>query len=306
VQRYLLGRLAQSFGVLCGVLLLVFFMVRVTGDPAALMVSREAPPEAIEEFREVMGFNRPLPVQFGSFLSGALVGDFGNSLHYRTPALPLILQRLPATIQLAAVAMLIAATLALPLGLLAGARPGSIWDALARAVGLIGQSVPNFWLALLMIVVFAVNLRWFPSFGRDEWRSVIMPAFVLGLGPMGQMVRLMRSAVLEIRNDDYIRTAYGKGLPSQIVYGRHILRNAAIPIISVLGVQFGYLLGGSIYIETIFAWPGIGRLIAEAVAGRDFPLVQAIALFTSLVVIVLNILTDIAYALVDPRIRYGS
>jgi ABC-type dipeptide/oligopeptide/nickel transport system permease component len=306
VQRYLLSRLAQSALVLCGVLLLVFFMVRVTGDPAALMVSRESSPEALEAFRESMGFNRPLLVQFGSFLRGALVGDFGNSLHYRTPALPLILERLPATVQLAAVAMLIAMALALPLGLLAGARPGSVWDVLARAVGVIGQSVPNFWLALIMIVVFAVNLRWFPSFGRDEWRSVIMPAFVLGLGPMGQMVRLTRSAVLEIRNDDYIRTAYGKGLPTQIVYGRHILRNAAIPIISVMGVQFGYLLGGSIYIETIFAWPGIGRMIAEAVAGRDFPLVQAIALFTSIVVIGLNILTDIAYALIDPRIRYGS
>lgn len=306
MQRYLLSRLAQSALVLCGVLLLVFFMVRVTGDPAALMVSRESSPEALEAFRESMGFNRPLLVQFGSFLRGALAGDFGNSLHYRTPALPLILERLPATVQLAAVAMLIAMVLALPLGLLAGARPGSVWDALARAVGVIEQSVPNFWLALIMIVVFAVNLRWFPSFGRDEWRSVIMPAFVLGLGPMGQMVRLMRSAVLEIRNDDYIRTAYGKGLPTQIVYGRHILRNAAIPIISVMGVQFGYLLGGSIYIETIFAWPGIGRMIAEAVAGRDFPLVQAIALFTSIVVIGLNILTDIAYALIDPRIRYGS
>ncbi len=306
MQRYLLSRLAQSILVLCGVFLLVFFMVRVTGDPAALMVSREASPETLAAFREAMGFDRPLLVQFGSFISRAMVGDFGDSLHYRSPALPLILQRLPATFQLAAVAMLIAMVLALPLGLLAGARPGSVWDGLARIVGVIGQSVPNFWLALIMIVVFAVNLRWFPSFGRDEWRSVLMPAFVLGLGPMGQMVRLMRSAVLEIRNDDYIRTAYGKGLPTHVVYGRHILRNAALPIVSVIGVQFGYLLGGSIYIETIFSWPGIGRMIAEAVAGRDFPLVQAIALFTSIVVIALNILTDIAYALIDPRIRYGS
>ena len=306
MQRFLFARIIQSILVLFGVVLLVFVMVRLTGDPAALMVSREASPETVAAFREQMGFNRPLLVQFVDFVRGALAGDFGDSLHYRTPALPLILDRLPATVQLASVAMLIAASVALPLGLVGGARPGSVWDALARAVGLMGQSIPNFWLALIMIIVFAVWLGWFPSFGRDEWKSVIMPAFVLGLAPMGQMVRLMRSAVMEIRSEDYIRTAYGKGLPSRTVYTRHILRNAAMPLVSVLGVQFGYLLGGSIYIETIFAWPGLGRMVAEAVAGRDFPLVQAIALFTSVVVIALNILTDVAYAVIDPRIRYGS
>jgi ABC-type dipeptide/oligopeptide/nickel transport system permease component len=306
VLRYLVSRIIQSILVLFGVMVLVFFMVRLTGDPASLMVSREASPETVAAVREQMGFDRPLLVQFWDFISGVVVGDFGSSLHYRAPALSLILERLPATIQLATVAMLMALGIALPLGLLGGARPGSIWDALARAIGLFGQSIPNFWLALIMIIVFAVHLRWFPSFGRDNWRSVILPAFVLALAPMGQMVRLMRSSVLEIRSEDYIRTAYSKGLPTRVVYARHILRNAAIPLVSVLGIQFGYLLGGSIYIETIFAWPGIGRMIADAVAGRDFPLVQAIALFTSVIVVVLNLMTDIIYALLDPRIRYGS
>jgi len=306
MHHYLFARTIQSILVLFGVLVLVFFMVRLTGDPAALMLSREASPEAVAAFREQMGFNRPVVVQFADFLRRAAGGDFGSSLRYRTPAFQMILERLPATLQLAGVAMLIAVGVAIPLGLIGGARPGSIWDTLARVVGLLGQSVPNFWLALIMILVFAVRLRWLPSFGRDEWRSVLMPAFVLGLAPMGQLVRLMRSAVLEIRGEDFIRTAYSKGLATHVVYQRHILRNAIMPLISVFGVQFGYLLGGSIYIETIFAWPGIGRMIAEAVAGRDFPLVQAIALFSSLVVVGLNILTDLAYALIDPRIRYGT
>ena len=306
VQRYLVSRIVQSFLVLLGVVLIVFFMVRVTGDPTSLMVSREASAETVAAFREAMGFNRPLLAQFGSFVGNAVQGDFGRSLLYKSAALPLILERLPATIQLAATAMLMAVVIAVPLGILGGARRGSVWDAAARTVGLLGQAVPNFWLALIMIIVFAVKLRWFPAFGRDSFKSVIMPAFVLGLAPMGQMVRLMRSAVLDVRGEDYIRVAYSKGLPVGVIYARHILRNAAMPLISVLGVQFGYLLGGSIYIETIFAWPGLWRMVAEAVSGRDFPLVQAIALFSSLIVVALNLCTDIAYALIDPRIRYGS
>jgi ABC-type dipeptide/oligopeptide/nickel transport system permease component len=306
VQRFLLARVAQSILVLVGVMLLVFFMVRLTGDPAALMVSREASRETVDAFRKAMGFDRPLLIQFIDFIGRTIVGDFGTSLHYGTPTLPLILERLPATIQLASAAMLMALLIAIPLGLIGGARPGSFWDGLARAVGLVGQSVPSFWLALVMIIVFAVQLRWFPAFGRDEFKSVIMPAFVLGLAPMGQMVRLMRSSVLEIKGEDYIRTAYSKGLSAGVIYTKHILRNATIPLVSLLGVQFGYLLGGSIYIETIFAWPGLGRMIAEAVAGRDFPLIQAIALFVSVVVVTLNLLTDFVYGLIDPRIRYGG
>lgn len=305
MQRYLLSRLIQSALILVGVLLLVFLMVRVTGDPASLMVSREASPEQREAFREAMGFNRPLLVQFGDFVRGAVVGDFGNSLHHRRPALDLIVDRLPATVELAGAALLLALVIAIPLGLIGGSNPGTPVDSLGRAVGLIGQTIPNFWLALILILVFAVNLGWFPSFGRDTPKSVILPAFALGLATMGQLVRLTRSAVLEIRSEDYIRTAQSKGLSRSAISFNHVFRNAAIALVSVIGVQFGYLLSGSIYIETIFSWPGLGNLLAQAVAGRDFPLVQAIAFFTSLVVIALNLLTDVAYALIDPRIRYG-
>ncbi len=306
MQRYFISKLGQSVLLLFGVLLLVFVMVRITGDPAALMMPREASPEDVEAFREAMGFNRPLPLQFVDFLSGAIVGDFGNSLHFKTPAMPMVLARLPATVQLAGVGLLMAIVVGIPLGLVGGFTPGSLVDSVGRGLALLGQSIPNFWLALIMILFFAVRLGWFPSFGRDYWNSVIMPAFVLGLPTMGQIVRLTRSAVLEIRGEDFIRTANSKGLEPGTIYTKHVLRNVAIPLVSVIGVQFGYMLGGSIYIETIFAWPGIGQLLEQSIGWRDFPLVQAIAIFTSLVVLAINLFTDVAYAVIDPRIRYDT
>jgi ABC-type dipeptide/oligopeptide/nickel transport system permease component len=306
MYRYFLVRLVQSVVLLFGVLLLVFAMVRVTGDPARLMMPREASPEQIEAFREAMGFNRPMIVQFLDFISGAVVGDFGKSLHFKIPALSLVLERLPATVELASVGLLMAVVVAIPLGLIGGFNPGSFIDSLGRGLALLGQSIPNFWLALVMILFFAVKLGWFPSFGRDDWKSVIMPAFVLGLPTMGQLVRLTRSAVLEVRGEDFIRTAHSKGLEPKVIYTKHVLRNVAIPLVSVIGVQFGYMLGGSIYIETIFAWPGMGQLIEQAIGWRDFYLVQAIAFFTSLVVLAINLLTDVAYTVIDPRIRYGN
>ncbi|RME77563.1 MAG: ABC transporter permease [Chloroflexi bacterium] len=306
MYRYFLAKIGQSVLLLFGVIVLVFFMVRLTGDPASLMMSRNASPEQMEAFRERMGFNRPVYVQFADFFTGALVGDFGNSLHFKSPALPLVLERLPATVQLAVVGLLIAMFIGIPLGLLGGFQPGSAIDSIGRGLALLGQSIPNFWLALIMILFFAVRLGWFPSFGRDRWDSVIMPAFVLGLPTLGQLVRLTRSAVLEIRSADFIRTAYSKGLEPRVIYAKHVFRNVAIPLVSVIGVQFGYMLGGSIYIESIFAWPGMGQLLEQAIGWRDFPLVQAIAVFTSVVVLALNIFTDLAYAIIDPRIRYGS
>lgn len=306
MQRYFLSRLGQSILLIFGVLLLVFAMVRVTGDPATLMMSREASPEDLEAFRERMGFNDPVLVQFGRFMSGAVVGDFGDSLHFKTPAMPMVLERLPATLQLALTALVIAVVVGIPLGLVGGFNPGSFIDNIARGLALLGQSVPNFWLALIMISYFAVNLRWFPTFGRDELKSVIMPAFVLGLPVMGQIVRMTRSAVLEIRGEDFIRTAHSKGLELNTIYTKHVFRNVAIPLVSVIGIQFGYLLGGSIYIEAIFAWPGMGQLLEQSIGWRDFPLVQALAVFTAVVVLGLNLLTDMTYAVIDPRIRYGK
>lgn len=315
MSRYLFSRIIQSILLLLGVLLLVFFMMRLTGDPTSLMVAREATPEQRAAARAQLGFDRPLAVQLAAFLMGALQGDFGRSLRYGRPATALIFERLPATVELATTALLFSMLLGIPIGLIAGVRPGTVWDWLGRTIGLLGQTVPSFWLALMLIIVFAVNLRLLPSFGRETWEiccglrlptnTVILPAFALSVFTMGQLVRFTRSAVLEVRSEDYIRTARSKGLSDGMLYRRHILRNVAIPLISILGVQFGYLLSGSIYIETIFSWPGLGNLLAEAVGNRDFALVQALAFFTSMVVIVLNLLTDVAYAFADPRIRYG-
>jgi len=305
MQRYFLSKVGESILLLLGVMVLVFFLVRITGDPANLMASREATPETIQEIRQEWGFDRPLLVQFWDFVTGAAVLDFGKSYHFKTPAMPMVLERLPATVQLAAVGLLIAVSIGIPLGLIGGFNPGSAVDSIGRFFALLAQSIPNFWLALILILLFAVRLGLLPSFGRDEAASVIMPAFVLGLPVLGQMVRLTRSAVLEIRSEDFVRTAHSKGLQPRTIYVKHVLRNVAIPLISVIGVQFGYMLGGSIYIETIFAWPGIGQLLEQAIGWRDFPLIMAIAIFTSMVVLLLNLLTDVAYAVIDPRIRYG-
>jgi len=306
MTRYFLSKLGQSILLLVGVLALVFFMLRMTGDPTTLMVSRDASAEQVEAFREAMGFNRPLIVQFWDFFTSALVGDFGNSLRYRTPALPLVLERLPATVELAAFGLLIAIALGIPFGLIAGFTPGSIIDSVGRFLALMGQSIPNFWLGMILIVIFAQRLGWFPVFGRDQALSVILPGFVLGLPVMGQMIRLTRSTVLEVRNEDYIRTAYSKGLMQYTIYIKHVLRNVAPPLVSVAAVQFGYMLGGSIYIETIYSWPGMGQLLQQALGWRDFPLVQTITVFTSVIVLGLNLFTDFAYVLLDPRIRYGK
>lgn len=306
MRRHFLVKLSQSLVLLFCVLLLAFFMLRLTGDPVSLMMSRDASAEQVEAFREAMGFNRPLIVQLFDFIFKALQGDFGNSLHYRSPALDLVLGRLPATIELASVALLMALLTGVPFGLISGSRPGSFIDSVGRFLALMGQSIPNFWLGMILIVIFAQTLGWFPVFGRDEAKSVVLPAFVLSLASMGQIIRLTRSTVLEVRNEDYVRTAHSKGLKPSTIYIKHVLKIVAPVVISVAAVQFGYMLGGSIYIETIYAWPGIGQLLQQALGWRDFPLVQTITVFTSAVVLFLDLLTDFAYALLDPRIRYGK
>ncbi len=305
MQRYLFNRTIQSLFLLLGVLVIVFFLIRLTGDPTSLMVPKEAPAEQREAFRQAMGFNRPLPVQFLDYAVSIIQGDFGNSLRFRQSNLQLILERLPATFQLATAALLFAIVVAIPIGIIGGANPGSAVDSVGRALGLLGQTIPNFWLALIFIIVFAVNLGWFPSFGRDTTSSIVLPAIALGFASMGQLVRLTRSSVLEIRNEDYIRTARSKGISNFKIGLRHVFRNSALALVSVISIQYSYLLGGSIYIETIFSWPGLGNLLQQAVDGRDFPLVQAITFFISFFVIGLTLLTDVIYALIDPRIRYS-
>jgi peptide/nickel transport system permease protein len=302
---FILRRIGESLLLMLGVLLLVFFMVRMTGDPVSLILPMDAPASQREAFREAMGLNEPLYRQFLSFIGGALQGDLGRSLRLRQDNTELILQRLPATVELAFGALLFAVVVAVPLGMLGGMNPGTLVDKVARGVGLLGQTIPNFWLGMLLILLFAVTLRWLPSFGRDSLASLVLPAVALGFAGMGQLVRLTRSAVLEVRSADFIRAARSKGLKGSSVSFKHVLPNVAIPIVSVLGIQFTYLLGGSVYIEVIFAWPGLGTLLEGAIRDSDFPLVQAITIFISLFAISIHFLTDLLYGLLDPRVRTG-
>jgi peptide/nickel transport system permease protein len=303
MANYLVRRIGESLALILGVLILVFFMVRLTGDPVGLMLPKEAPPEQREAFAREMGLDQPLAVQFADYMGGVFRGDFGDSLRQRRPTLEIIGERLPATFELALAALFFAMLVAVPLGLAGGMRPGKPVDALARGVGLAGQTVPNFWLGMLLIVWFAVDLGWFPAFGRDDLSSIVLPAVALGFAGMGQLVRLTRSSVLEVRKSDYVRTAQAKGLRGRVVSLKHVLPNVAIPIISVMGIQFTYLLGGSVYIEVVFAWPGLGTLLETAIRDTDFPLVQAITIFLSLVAISIHLLTDLLYGVIDPRLR---
>ncbi len=284
-------------------LVIVFFTVRLTGDPVGLMVARNATPEQREAFRVAHGFDRPLAEQFLGYLGNALGGDLGKSLRLHLPNSELIMQRLPATMELALAALLLSLAVAVPLGIVSGVFPGSPMDLLARLIGLAGQTIPSFWLAMILILVFAVNLRLFPTFGRDSPQHLVLPAVALSVASMGQMVRLLRSAVLEVKQEHYIRTARAKGLSEIVITLRHVTPNALIPLVSVIGVNFTYMLGGSVYIETIFAWPGLGTLLNDAINDSDFPLVQAITIFIAAFAIALNLLTDIAYDLIDPRAR---
>lgn len=300
---FCLRRVCEAVMLLAGALALVFVLVRLTGDPVNLILPMEAPPAQREAFREALGLNRPLPAQFASFVLGALRGDLGQSLRLRRPNAELIAQRLPATLELALGALGFALLVALPLGIAAGMRPGTPIDALARLLGLAGQTLPNFWLGMLLIVLFSVNLRWLPSFGRDSLASLVLPSLALGFAVMGQLVRLTRAAVLEVRSAEFVRTARAKGLKAPAVSLKHVLPNIAISLLSVLGVQFTYLLGGSVYIEAVFAWPGLGTLLESAVRDSDYPLVQAITLLLALFAIAGHLLTDLLYGLIDPRVR---
>lgn len=298
-------RLGQSLLLLFGALVLVFWMVRLTGDPAALLIARDfASPEQLQEMRTALGLNDPLPVQFIRYTGDVLRGDLGYSLRFRQPVSEVIFAALPITLLLSTLAMAIALTVAIPLGVIGGVSPGSWKDSLARLVGLLGQATPTFWLALILIWVFAVNLRWLPSFGVDGPRSFILPAFALSIGAVGQLVRLTRSAVLEIRNEDYIRTARSKGLSPFTIGLHHIARNASIALVSVVGIQFTYLMAGSIYIESIFAIPGIGWMLNEAIRNRDFVLVQSLTLFIATFAVLIHLATDVIYSVLDPRIRH--
>jgi ABC-type dipeptide/oligopeptide/nickel transport system permease component len=298
-----------------GLMVLVFVLVRLSGDPITLLAPRDATPDQVAEIRAAYGLDKPVIAQFGEFVVDAVQLDFGTSIRYKQPVREVALERMPATIQLGLAALFIAVCFGIPFGVLAGVRAGSRTDGAVRGVALLGQTVPDFWLSLVLILVFAVNLQWFPPFGRNTFtiagitlpdESIVLPAVALALFPMAQLLRFTRSAVLEVVNEDYVRIARSKGMPARIVYPRYVLRNALIPLISVLSLQVGALISGSLYIENVFAWPGAGGLLAEAVSNRDIPLVQGLAFLGGVITIVFSVLADVLYSLADPRIRLGG
>jgi ABC-type dipeptide/oligopeptide/nickel transport system permease component len=305
-MQFLLRRLLQSLVVIAGITVVVFLMVHLSGDPVRLLVPADASQEDIDRLREQMGYNDPLYVQYGRFVGGLLRGDFGTSLRFQTPALPLLLERLPATMQLAVAALLISLAIAIPAGILAALYKDSALDFLAMLVALVGQSIPGFWLGLMLILLFAVQLGWLPTSGRGGLETLILPSFTLAMFYTGRLARLVRSSMLDVLHEDYIRTAHAKGLPRWLVIARHALKNASLPVVTIIGLEFGALLSGAVITETVFSWPGVGLLAVNAVLARDFPLVQAIVVFMAIVFVVVNLLIDVLYTKLDPRIRYSA
>ncbi|MFA5552026.1 MAG: ABC transporter permease [Trueperaceae bacterium] len=310
---YLVRRLLSSVPIVILITLVVFMVMQVLpGDPAVMILGTEATPESLAATRERLGLNRPLHVQYLSWLGNALRGDLGNSMIDNRPVMGAIANALPVTLQIAVISLLMAMLVGLPAGIISAVRRGGVADAFASLIALSGISLPGFWAALLLMYVFALRFDWLPSSGfvrpgEDLWLSLqhsILPAIALSLRPAGVFMRLLRSSMLDVIRSDYVRTAKAKGLGNQVVVLRHALRNALVPLVTVLGVEFSSLLGNVVVIDTIFAVPGFGRLIYNSFLRMDFVTMQSLLLLFALIVIVINYLTDLSYSLLDPRIRY--
>jgi len=305
MRRYLLRRALGAIPVLLGVATLVFLLLHLLPTDAVIdrVVGETAPPEQREALRRELGLDRPLVVQYGIYLAGLMHGDLGESLEHDRPVLSLILERLPATLLLAAAASLVAVAVALPAGMAAAWRRGSWLDRGATAVSMVGLSMPNFWLGPLLILAFAVQLDWLPVSGMSGPASAVLPAVTLGTSMAAYLARMVRGSILEELGGDYVRSARAKGMTERAVFWRHLLPNSMIPVVTVLALQLGMLLTGAIITETIFAWPGVGQLILGAIDFRDYPLVQGCVLFIAASYLAMNLLADVTYAALDPRIR---
>ncbi len=304
MPRYLLARLFAALWVSLGVVTLVFSLIHwVPGDPVEVMMGEAGSGADREAMRHALGLDRPLGQQWLHFVGGLFQGDLGHSLYNQMPVSALLLPRLVATAELAAAALAVALLLALPLGLLAAARRASVWDTLGSGFSLLGVSIPNFWLGPLLVLVFSLGLGWFPVSGRDGWASLVLPALTLGTALAAILARMIRGSLLEVMGEDFIRTAKAKGLSPWRIWVGHGLRNAGLPVLTVLGMQLGALLGGAVVTESVFSWPGLGTLLIEAIQRRDYPVVQGTVLLISLSYVLINLLTDLLSARIDPRIR---
>jgi peptide/nickel transport system permease protein len=301
---YIVKRLAEAVVVCFGISVITFLLLHVAGDPVVLLLSIESKAEDAVLLRKTLGLDQPIYVQYWIFLKGLLRLDFGQSLFIREPALTLVMERFPATIQLTMAGMVFAVLISIPLGVLAAIRRYSLLDNLCTMLAVSGQAMPIFWLGLMLIILFSVQLKILPASGRGTFLHLLMPAFTLGAALAPITMRMTRSKMLDILSQDYVRTARAKGLREQIVLFRHAFLNACIPIVTILGLQFGRLLGGAIVTETVFAWPGLGSLAVSAIRNFDYPLAQAAILTMALIVVLVNLAVDIAVGYLDPRIRF--
>ncbi len=302
--RYVIKRLGQTVVVLVGVTLFVFIILRLTGDPVSFMLEPGAGAEAEARLRAALGLDKPLPVQYWLFLKNAIRLDFGDSYYYNQPAMSLILEHMPATLQLAASSLLVAILWAVPCGILSAIKRNSALDAAVRFFSMLGQSIPTFWLGLLLMLCFSVRLGWLPSFGYGSWKNLIMPVIALSTHSGASIARLMRSGMLDVLGKEFITAIKAKGVGKKILIGRHALKNSISSVLTIVGMQFASLMGGSIVIENVFSWPGVGKLLVRSISTRDFNVVEAGVFMIASFFIIINLLVDLSYALINPRIRY--
>ncbi len=311
MRGYIIRRLLQSLIVIKGVLLIVFFMLQMTGDPAAILMPEDADKEDIAQFKKEMGFDLPMHIQYFNFLfgynesKGVLRGDFGFSFHQELPALGIVLDHFPATALLAFTSVLLASLISIPAGVLSAVYRNTWIDYFATVGAMLGQSLPGFWLGLLFIMFFAVKLEWLPTSGAEGLEYLVLPALTAGLYATARLTRLVRSGMLEVLGSDYIQTARSKGLVEQVIVFRHALKNAAIPVVTLIGLELGILLGGTVVVEVVFSWPGVGFLVVDSINNQDYPVVQAAVALLATCFVVVNLSVDILYAWLDPRITYN-
>ncbi len=305
MSRFLLLRLFRLALVVTAVALMTFLLLRFSGDPSVTMLPIDATPEQREAYRQALGLDQPLIVQMGRFIAHVARGDLGESLRFRRPVVDLLMARLPATLQLTLPSVVLAVLLGIPLGVMTVVYRKTILEAVGISVSVLGVSIPSFWLGIMLIIAFSVQLGWFPTSGRGTLRHFVLPVVTLSATLLGPVALLVQSGLSEVLRSDFVRTARAKGAGSVSVLFKHSLRNVLIPVLSLVGVQFGALMGGAVITEAVFQWPGLGSLALQAVYGRDYPVVQGAVIFISLLIVSVNLLVDVAYSAVDPRVKYG-
>lgn len=304
MYKYIIKRLLQLIPVIIGVTFIVYFIISFTeGDPATIILGNGATPESVKELREEMGLDKPVIVQYANYLKDLVTGDMGISYTTKNPVIQEIAARFPNTLKLTICSIIVSIVISIPVGIVSATKQYSIFDSVGMVCALIGISMPSFWLGLLLIILFSVNLGWLPSGGADSLKSLILPAITLGVASTATITRTTRSSMLEVIRQDYIRTAKAKGVNKKVVIRKHALRNALIPTVTVTGLEFGFLLGGAVLTETVFSWPGIGRLMVESIQKKDTPTVLGCIVIFSVCFSIVNLLVDILYAYIDPRIK---